>query len=199
MWLMAKIKSQINIWYHRWLSRVSRLVLVKSVLEAVLVYWMSLAWIPKGVIHKIQEVYCRFLQRGKKEGQFFSWVKWDHIALPKKMGGWGFKNLLCFSKALAAKIGWKLISLNILWTQIVINKYISPLLIEEQIRLPTQKNSSASTVWKVVLNSTGYIEAGLTWRIGSRVNFSIGVDAWLSSGSAHILPHNRFNIWRMKA
>ena len=35
------------MWSHRWLSRASRLVLVKSVLEAIPVYWMSLSWIPK--------------------------------------------------------------------------------------------------------------------------------------------------------
>lgn len=37
-WLIAKVECRINIWHHRWLSRAGRLVLIKSVLEAIPVY-----------------------------------------------------------------------------------------------------------------------------------------------------------------
>jgi hypothetical protein len=30
-------------------------------------------------------------------------ISWDKIAKPKKMGGWGIKNIYTFGKALAAK------------------------------------------------------------------------------------------------
>lgn len=53
-WLVANIESRINLWHHRWLSRAGRLVLIKSVLESIPVYWMSLVWICIGVMHKIQ-------------------------------------------------------------------------------------------------------------------------------------------------
>jgi hypothetical protein len=33
-----------------------RLVLVKSVLEAIPVYWTSLAWVPKGILEKISQL-----------------------------------------------------------------------------------------------------------------------------------------------
>ena len=51
-WLIAKLEKKLNFWSHRWLSREGRLVLVKSVLEAIPVYWMYLAWIPKGILEK---------------------------------------------------------------------------------------------------------------------------------------------------
>ena len=38
MWLLAKIEKRIWGWSQRWLSRAERLVLIKSVLEAILVY-----------------------------------------------------------------------------------------------------------------------------------------------------------------
>jgi hypothetical protein len=31
-------------------------------------------------------------------------VKWTQIAMLKQMGGWGVKNIFCFTKALVAKI-----------------------------------------------------------------------------------------------
>lgn len=42
-WLITKIERRLNIWSHILLSRVGKLVLIKSVLEATPVYWMSLA------------------------------------------------------------------------------------------------------------------------------------------------------------
>ena len=38
MWLIVKIEKHIRRWNHRWLSRAGRLVLIKSVLEAIPVY-----------------------------------------------------------------------------------------------------------------------------------------------------------------
>ena len=49
-WLLEKLEKRLHGWSHKWLSRAGRLVLVKSVLEAIPVYWLSLAWIPKGVL-----------------------------------------------------------------------------------------------------------------------------------------------------
>jgi len=71
-WLIAKIESRINTWKQHWLSRAGRLTLIKSVLEAILVYWMTLAWIPKGILNKIQQICCRFLWRGQNVGRTFA-------------------------------------------------------------------------------------------------------------------------------
>lgn len=48
-WLIGKLEKILMLWSNKWLSRADRLTLVKSVLEAIPVYWMSIAWIPKGV------------------------------------------------------------------------------------------------------------------------------------------------------
>ena len=37
-WLVAKLEKRVNNWCNRWLLRAGRLVLVKSVLEAISVY-----------------------------------------------------------------------------------------------------------------------------------------------------------------
>jgi hypothetical protein len=60
-----------------------RLVLVKSVLEAILVYWMSLAWIPKGILERIRKLCSKFLWAGNQEKVIIPWVKWSSLALPK--------------------------------------------------------------------------------------------------------------------
>ena len=103
-----------------------RLVLIKLVLEAIPVYWMALAWIPKSIPNKSRRTYTTFIWSGKKYQKVLPWVKWDQIARPKSMGGQGIKNTFFFAKALATKIGWRLISTQSLWIEFIIHKYISP-------------------------------------------------------------------------
>eukprot|EP00253_Pinus_taeda_P014329 PITA_14329 len=89
IWLVAKIERRLNIWHHKYLSRVGRLILIKYVLEATPIYWISLAWIPKGILMRIQKLCCRFLWKGRQGGRIYAWVCWELIALPKKWGGTG--------------------------------------------------------------------------------------------------------------
>ena len=101
--------KRLNIWSHRWLSRVSKLVLVKSVLVAIPIYWMSLSWIPKGILEAAKKLTFKFLWSGKKESHVTPWVHWEKIVVPKDLGGWGLKNIFLFSKYLVEKRGWKLL------------------------------------------------------------------------------------------
>jgi hypothetical protein len=69
-----------------------------------------------------------FLSVAWKQGQkVFPWVRWEQIAAPKTLGGWGLNNLFSFSKALATKNSWRLIKTTSLWTRVVHQKSIAPL------------------------------------------------------------------------
>jgi hypothetical protein len=111
-WLLKKLEKRLISWSHKWLSRAGRLVLVKLVLEAIPVFWMSLSWIPKGTLEAARKLSFRFLWSGKKDIHVTPWVRWKRIAVPKALGGWGLKNIHVFSKALAAKGGWRLLTTN---------------------------------------------------------------------------------------
>ena len=58
-WLIAKAEQCIKNWSYRWLSRGGKLILIKSVLEALPVYWMHF-WIPVGIIEKIRKICFKF-------------------------------------------------------------------------------------------------------------------------------------------
>eukprot|EP00253_Pinus_taeda_P023181 PITA_23181 len=135
-WLITKVEKRINCWCHKFLSRAGTLILIKSVLEATPVYWMSLAWIPRGILHRIQQICCRFLWNGSKEGRPFAWENWKRIATPKKWGGWGLKLLPAFAQALAAKQSCLLLKQDSLWAEIILHKYIWSMTIIDWIRSP---------------------------------------------------------------
>jgi hypothetical protein len=187
-WLLTKLEKRLNGWSFRWLSRAGRLTLTKSVLEAIPVYWMSLAWIPKGVLEKIRRTCSQFIWSGSGDKYTQPWAKWESIAMPKALGGWGLKNIFLFSKALAAKVCWRLISVSSLWTQVVTQKYISPDSVEDWIRTPNKSASHCSIIWKAMISSFSVVGDSLAWRVGKGNHLRIGADPWPSCGNSHILP-----------
>lgn len=156
------------LWSNKWLSRVGRLTLVKSVLEAILVYWISIAWIPRGVLDKIRRICFSFLWQGKKEEHSRPWVKWERVATPKALGGWGLKNIYKFSTALATKCGWRMISTSSLWTKVIIQKYIAPNSLIDWIRVSQKSCKGGSILWKAIIKSFHLIEEHLAWNVGYR-------------------------------
>jgi len=186
-WLIAKIESRTSHWSFRWLSRAGRLILIKSVLSAIPVYWAALTWIPKGVMEKIRRICCRFLWAGSKESSGLPWVAWDKVARPKEWGGWGLKRSPDFNISLAAKSGWRLISTDNLWTKVVKRKYIDPLPIDEWIRSQNKKGQSSSAIWKATVEAFSVIEQGLAWKVGDGSQIRIGRDPWVGCNEAFAL------------
>lgn len=95
------------------------------------------------------------------------WMRWERIALPKALGGWGLKNVFLFSKALDAKVPWRLIATNSLCIEVVWQKYITPRSILDWLRNLDRWSIGVSVIWKVVLKSMDLIGQGLAWRVGN--------------------------------
>jgi hypothetical protein len=55
LWLLRKVEKRINSWCNRWLSLGGRFILVKSVLQNIPVFWLSLAKIPRYILDKIRQ------------------------------------------------------------------------------------------------------------------------------------------------
>ena len=160
---------------------------------------MSLAWIPRAISSCIQRICSRFLWNGNREGKTFAWIKWDRIALPKKSGGWGIKNMDIFSKPLAAKMGWEIMTYKNLSMHVIYMKYIWPMNITDWIWLPSWIQCNISSIWKVFITYLQYIINGLTWRIRSGNEAHIGINLW-SRVVMHTLYLPIFSIiWPSKA
>jgi hypothetical protein len=188
VWLLAKLEKRLKSWSFIWLSRAGRLILVKTVLEAIPVYWVSLAWVPKGILEKIRRLCFRFLWVGQKESFVMPWIKWETLATPKLLGGWGLKNIHNFSKALAAKVGWRLITTESLWTKVVHQKYISPIPCWIGSEGQTRRPKFAQLFGNLIKIFSYVISQGLAWRVGRGTKVRIGQDPWPGSNMAHLLP-----------
>ena len=61
------------------------------VLKSIPIYWISLAFIPNGILKRLRIFSFRFLQTGKREKKGIPLVKWKKIIVSKEMGGWDLK------------------------------------------------------------------------------------------------------------
>jgi hypothetical protein len=75
-WLVSKVEKRISLWCNRWISRGGHLTLIKSVIEAIPVYWHFLANILKGILHRIRKLCCNYLWKGSFDYLGSHLVKW---------------------------------------------------------------------------------------------------------------------------
>jgi hypothetical protein len=113
--LINKKENIITYWCNRSLSQGGRLVLVKYILESIHVYWLSITHVPKGILDHMRKKCYRFLWVGRRVEDDIPLVKWDRIAKPKELGGWGLKNMYAFNQALVAKSLWRMLFNKGLW------------------------------------------------------------------------------------
>lgn len=90
-WLICKIKKIYQLWLNEWLSRGVPLILVKSVMESVYVYWVSLEYVHISTLDQIRKLSYNFVWKGCKEGFSLHWATWNKITRPNDMDGWCLK------------------------------------------------------------------------------------------------------------
>lgn len=136
-----------------------------------------------------------------KPNHVMSWVSWEHITQPKALGGWGLKNIFLFSKALVAKVGWRLILTTSLWMSVIYQKYIAPLSMIDWIRLDHKRCSGVSIIWKAIVRAFDLVGDNLAWSVGNGHKFLIGRVVWaggdqvlLSEELCIALSHRRFTF-----
>jgi len=86
--IIEKVQKRLKTWKSSCLSRAGRLVLVKSVLNSLPLYYLSLFKVPKKVANDIVRLQRKFLWSGNKEGRYMPLVKWEVVMKHKSKGGW---------------------------------------------------------------------------------------------------------------
>lgn len=81
MWLYTKIDKRITVWWNRLDT------LVKSILEAISVYWHGLTYILNGIQKKIRKQCFKFLWNGKGEKNPFSTSKMETYCKTQRFWG----------------------------------------------------------------------------------------------------------------
>lgn len=107
--VVHSITSIISSWNHKSLTMGGKILLIKSVLNAIPTYLMSIFQAPSQVIKDIRVSLRSFLWNDNLGSRKkIPLLAWDNICHPKELGGAGIRDLAYQNKVLGAKLVWKL-------------------------------------------------------------------------------------------
>ncbi|GKF09148.1 RNA-directed DNA polymerase, eukaryota, partial [Tanacetum coccineum] len=116
--VMQKIQSRLSSWKAKTLSIGGRLTLLKAVLGAVPLYFMSIYKVPKGVLHEMERIRNKFFIGADPSDRKINWVAWNNVLATKKRGGLGVSSYFALNRALLLKWFWRFLSKDgSLWYQ----------------------------------------------------------------------------------
>nr|GEU48832.1 RNA-directed DNA polymerase, eukaryota [Tanacetum cinerariifolium] len=122
--VIRKIKSRLSKWKIKTLSIGGRLTLLKSVLGATPIFWMSLFKVPKAVLAYMESLRIDFFNGAQDNEKKISWVNWPKVLSAKKSGGLGVSSFFALNRALLFKWAWRFISNdNSLWYRVMLAIY----------------------------------------------------------------------------
>jgi len=102
--VLLSISKRLSNWTFRPLNLSSRLVLFKSVLQALPTYLFTVLAAPKHVIKAIKNLQCNFLWHGHQPNNKWALVSWDKTCWPKIQGGLGLRDPGKLNQVMGAKI-----------------------------------------------------------------------------------------------
>jgi ribonuclease HI len=177
-----RVWKRMQDWKLKFLSQAGKEILIKSVLQAIPTYGMSVFLLPKSLCKEINSLMQKFWW-GNQEKSRVHWMSWKRMGLSKMDGGLGFRDLRSFNMALLAKQAWRLwYSSNSFLAQIMEAKYY-----RGRNVLEAKLGSQPSFAWRSIYSSCGLLREGLIWRIGNGSGVRIWKDKWLPRSSTFMI------------
>ena len=170
-YIVEKVKEKTQGWSKKYLSQAEKEVLLKAVVLAMPIYSMNVYKLTKEFCKEISSVLAQFWWSRGNGDPGLHWFAWNRLALPKREGGLGFRDLKSFNQALLGKQTWRLLKHpNSLLAKLLKGRYYHDLNI-----LNARQGRKASFIWKSILHGRDLVKKGLRFciRDGSLV------DAWV--------------------
>jgi len=122
--VISKLNTRLSVWKGRFLSLAGRMCVIKSVLNAIPLFYLSTFKAPESIYKTIINIQRRFLWGWGKERRSIAWVSWEDLCKPKEEGGLGLKDIKKVNAALLAKWRWRFLSQDKgKWKEVLESKY----------------------------------------------------------------------------
>lgn len=104
--LLDNLETRLSSWTYHSLNIASRLILIKSVLQAMALYLFSILATPKRVLKKLRNLQRNFLWGFSGLNRKWALVKWTEVCLLKLVGGLGLRDPLHNNNTMGTRIWW---------------------------------------------------------------------------------------------
>ncbi|GJY79192.1 hypothetical protein Tco_0484993 [Tanacetum coccineum] len=102
-------------WKANHLSIGGRLTLIKSVLDSLGNYYLSIFKVPEMVVKSLEILRAYFFLDSSEDSKKLAWVKWSNILASHDKGGLGVGSLKAFNMSLLLKWRWCLFIIRMLY------------------------------------------------------------------------------------
>ncbi|KAJ9565965.1 LOW QUALITY PROTEIN: hypothetical protein OSB04_001931 [Centaurea solstitialis] len=145
--IINKFSSKLSNWKSQYLSFGGRLVLLKSVLGSLGVFFFSLFKAPQKVINRLESIRMNFFWGKRDSCKKIAWISWNKVLASKEKGGLEVGSLKALNLALVTKWWWRFKSeTDSLWKRVIQSLHgISGGL---EVANPSGKNTG---VWRNIL------------------------------------------------
>jgi hypothetical protein len=175
-----RVRRRVSDWKTKFLSQAGKEILIKAVVQAIPTYSMSIFLLPKTLCKELNSLMQNFWWGHKENDKKIHWMSWEKMGFSKDQGGMGFRDLICFNKALLAKQWWRLLKdPESLTGQILKAKYFKNVPL-----LSAQLGSRPSYAWRSLLSARELFVDGLIWRVGDGEQIRIWGDRWIPRPSS---------------
>lgn len=155
-------------------SHAGRLVLVRTVLQAMPIYYMATCRIPNSVINEITSINQRFFWRKVEKQRYLAYVAWDKITMPVDMGGLDVRDLQVMNESLLMKFLWCLASgSEAQWVRIVKAKYFP-----KSELWHSKRDYNYTGFWISMMRLRSILEPWVQWRIGNGESCVVFAQPW---------------------
>jgi hypothetical protein len=188
--IIDKFRKKLTSWKGRMLSMAGRICLIKSVLNSLPLYFMSIFLMPKGVCRLLTSIQRKFLWSGTVKMRKICKVQWSVVVRDKDRGGLGIGSLIAKNKAMLFKWIWRLsLPGNELWKKMVITKF-KPVF---ENGFPIF-NRRLSCIWRDIsslMTSTDSVSSALAnncrFVVGNGYLTRFWSDAWINSSPLKVI------------
>ena len=179
-YLIDRVIMKISGWKEKLLSAGGKEILLKSVVQAIPTYAMSVFKIPKKNCKGIIDAMAHFWWGDEENQRRMHWMAWWKMCIPKNQGGMGFRDIHCFNLALLAKQAWRLLdNPDSLCATILRAKYYP----DGDLLNSKQKKGSSFTSQSIMAGINS-LKHGYIWRVGNGQNINIWEDACIPNFDA---------------
>ena len=103
-------RSKMQGWSERLFVCAGRETLLKSIIQAIPTFSMSVFLLTKKVCKTLTSCMAKYWWSSSLDRRSMHWMSWEALAQPKIRGGMGFRDLELFNIALLGKHGWRLMT-----------------------------------------------------------------------------------------